>query len=91
MIESLVEQAPARLRHRRAPLFRERESYLAHLLRRGTSHKRARSIAAYLIHIVRLLGLNRLRVEMTLRYFSRPLLTLQAYPEPGYIAPAYRS
>lgn len=61
MIESLLEQAPARLRHRTAPLLRERESYLAHLLRRGTSHKRARSIAGYLIHIIRLLRLTRLR------------------------------
>ena len=61
MIESLVEQAPARLRHQRAPLLRERESYLAHLLRRGTSHKRARSIAGYLIHIVRLLRLSHMR------------------------------
>jgi integrase/recombinase XerD len=44
-----------------APLLREREMYLAHLLRRGTSHFRARSVAAYLIHIVRLMGLTQLR------------------------------
>ena len=61
MIESLVEQAGARHRHRMAPLLREREMYLMHLLRRGTSHFHARSVAAYLIHIVRLMGFTQLR------------------------------
>jgi integrase/recombinase XerD len=90
MIESLVEQAPARLRHRSAPLLRERESYLAHLLRRGTSHKRARSIAAYLIHIVRLLGLNRLRA-VELQEIDRAAERWAAYTGPHRRKKAGRS
>ena len=90
MIESLVEQAPARLRHRRAPLLRERESYLAHLLRQGTSHKRARSIAGYLIHIVRLLRLTRLR-GVELQEIDRAAERWAAYTGPHRRKKAGRS
>jgi len=61
MIEGILEERPALIRHRTAPLLREREQFLSHLLRQGTSHHRVRSIAAYLIHIVRLLKLTSLR------------------------------
>ncbi len=61
MIESILKERPALERHRAAPLLREREQFLSHLLRQGTSHLRVRSIAAYLIHIVRLLELTSLR------------------------------
>jgi integrase/recombinase XerD len=61
MIEGILEERPALIRHRSAPLLREREQFLSHLLRQGTSHHRVRSIAAYLIHIVRLMELTRLR------------------------------
>jgi integrase/recombinase XerD len=59
MIESILKEQPALARHRAAPLLREREQFLSHLLRQGTSHLRVRSIAAYLIHVVLLLELTR--------------------------------
>jgi integrase/recombinase XerD len=61
MIEGLLEEPLALTRHRTAPLLTEREQFLAHLLRQGTSHHRVRSIAAYLIHVVRILELTNLR------------------------------
>jgi hypothetical protein len=61
MIESILEEPLALSRHRTAPLLKEREQFLSHLLRQGTSPRRVRSIAAYLIHIVRLLELSNLR------------------------------
>jgi hypothetical protein len=61
MIEGILEEPLALIRHQTAPLLREREQFLSHLLRQGTSHHRVRSIAAYLIHIVRLLKLTSLR------------------------------
>jgi integrase/recombinase XerD len=61
MIEGILEEPLALTRHRTAPLLREREQFLAHLLREGTSHRRVRSIAAHLIHVVRILELTNLR------------------------------
>jgi integrase/recombinase XerD len=61
MLDSILEQSGARSRHRLAPLLKEREQYLSHLLRQGTSHLRVRSVAAYLIQIVRLMELTSLR------------------------------
>jgi integrase/recombinase XerD len=61
MIESILEEPLALGRHRIAPLLREREQFLTHLLRQGTSRRRVRSIAGYLIHIVRLMELTSLR------------------------------
>jgi integrase/recombinase XerD len=61
MMDSILEQLGARSRHRLAPLLKEREQYLSHLLRQGTSRLRVRSVAAYLIHIIRLMELTSLR------------------------------
>src|SRR6266700_39156 len=62
MIESIfLEEPDARRRYRTAPLLKEREEFLSHLLRGGTSQHRVRSVAAYLIHIIRLMGLTSLR------------------------------
>jgi integrase/recombinase XerD len=62
MIESIfLEEPDARRRYRAAPLLKEREQFLSHLLRRGTSQHRVRSVAAYLIHIIRLMDLTSLR------------------------------
>jgi|ERR1035437_2740470 integrase/recombinase XerD len=61
MIEAILEEPLALARHRTAPLLRERQQFLAHLVRQGTSHLRGRSIAAYLIHIIRLMKLTSLR------------------------------
>ena len=51
----------AKDRHRAAPLLKEREQYLRHLLDEGVDRKSVRYRAAYLIHAVRLLGLTELR------------------------------
>jgi hypothetical protein len=61
MIESILEEPLALARHRMAPLVKEREEFLSLLLRQGTSPRRVRSIAPYLIHAVRLLKLTNLR------------------------------
>jgi site-specific recombinase XerD len=61
MIEGILEEPLALIRHRTAPLLTEREQFLSHLLRQGTSHGRVRSISAYLIHIVRVMELISLR------------------------------
>lgn len=61
MIENILEEPLALARHRLAPLVKEREQFLSILLGQGTSRRRVRSIAAYLIHAVRLLNLTNLR------------------------------
>jgi integrase/recombinase XerD len=48
-------------RHAAAPLLREREQYLATMLKRGNTRIYVRHVAAYLIHIVRLLKMTSLR------------------------------
>ena len=50
-----------RERHRSAPLLIEREQYLAAMLRRGVSRTTVRTIARYLIHVVRFLKMTELR------------------------------
>ena len=48
-------------RQERAPLLREREAFLEHLLQQGTSLAAARGVSWQLLNIIRLLRLNRLR------------------------------
>ena len=61
MIETISTWPTVRLRHEAAPLLKEREQYLTHLLRQGFSRKVIRSTAAYLIHIVRVMNMTALR------------------------------
>jgi hypothetical protein len=61
MIEGILEEPLALIRHETTPLLKEREEFLSHLLRQGTSHLRVRSIAGYLIQVVRLMELTSLR------------------------------
>jgi integrase/recombinase XerD len=49
------------LRHRRTPLLKERDQYLAHMLQKGYSANRVRGDAAFLIHIIRIMRLTTLR------------------------------
>jgi integrase/recombinase XerD len=49
-------------RHRQAPLRSERERYLKHLLEEGHRHSKVVSTATYMLHIIRVLELNELRV-----------------------------
>jgi integrase/recombinase XerD len=53
--------AIVRGRHQSAPLLLEREQYLAAMLKRGVSRTTVRTIARYLIHVVRLLKMTSLR------------------------------
>lgn len=61
MIESVSHYPSVHIRHRAAPLLRERDEYLAHLLEKGLEPARVRCVAAFLVHIVQLLALDRLR------------------------------
>ncbi len=48
-------------RHRQAPLLKERESFLRHLQKQGTSRKALRNLSGELLNVVRLLQLNEMR------------------------------
>jgi len=53
---------PAALaRHRSAPLARERERFLTHLEAGGTGRQTIRTAACYLLQVIQILGLRRLR------------------------------
>jgi len=56
-----LEQCGARSRFQTAPLLKEREQFLSHLLQQGTSRPQVRSVARYLIQIIRLMDLTSLR------------------------------
>ena len=64
-------------RQEQAPLLRERESFLEHLLRQGTSLAAARSVSWQLVNVIRLLRLTALRdvwideIENAARRWSR--------------------
>ncbi len=61
MIETITSWPSVRLRHASAPLLKEREEYLSHLLQQGFCRESVRSRAAYLIHIVRVMNMNSMR------------------------------
>jgi len=61
MIEQIFGWERVRQIQRDAPLFDERERYLSHMLDLGVSKERVRSIASILLHVVRLIGLDRIR------------------------------
>lgn len=60
-METLFVVPNARSRHEAAPLWPERERYLLHLLRQGTSRQNVRSTASVLVQVVRLLELSAMR------------------------------
>jgi len=47
-----------RLRHEATPLLKEREQYLTHLMQQGFERAVIRIIAAYLVHIVRVMSMT---------------------------------
>lgn len=61
MIETLTDRISLKERHLTAPLLKEREQFLTHLLQIGWSAHRVRAVATYLIHIVRTMELTDLR------------------------------
>jgi integrase/recombinase XerD len=70
MFEKYFELPAAIARHQSAPLAEERERFLAHLEATGTRRSAIRIAATYLIQIVRILGLYRLR-DVTLEEIDR--------------------
>lgn len=60
-IDSVFLVESVREKHRTAPLFAERDRYLAYLAEIGTHRERIRSIATMLLHVVRLLDLRSFR------------------------------
>jgi hypothetical protein len=61
IIDILFQRQYERIRQREAPLLREREQYLNHLMYSGASVRRVRVIASKLLHINRLIGMKSLR------------------------------
>src|SRR5208283_1653343 len=61
MIETILDRRFSLLRHKQAPLFEERERFLAQLHQQGTSRKSLRNMAGELIQVIRLLRLEKLR------------------------------
>ncbi len=61
MLNSIFVWQPALVRHQQAPMLKEREQYLSHLVKQGASHERARSVASALLRVVRLMEMSSLR------------------------------
>jgi hypothetical protein len=62
MFEQIYQWPRVIERHRQAPLRSEREQYLRHLIEKGYSQSKLLGVAAFMLHIIRVLGLNELRV-----------------------------
>jgi integrase/recombinase XerD len=61
LIETVSVKPGFQRRHRSAPLLKEREQYLTHLLQIGYDARRVRAIAGYLVQIVHVMRLTSLR------------------------------
>jgi hypothetical protein len=61
MIETLFTWPSVRSKQLEAPLLKEREQYLRHMLNEGVSIEHVKTVATMLLHVVRLLELNRPR------------------------------
>jgi hypothetical protein len=68
MLETLFELPFALRRHREAPLLKEREEFLSHLYRQGTSRNALVTLAGLPIHVNRLLGLKTFVMSTWPRY-----------------------
>src|SRR5437016_14036105 len=61
MLETLLEHPFFLKRHREGPLLKERETFLHHLQRQGTSRAALQDLSNELLHIVRFLNLGEMR------------------------------
>jgi integrase/recombinase XerD len=61
MLEDFLQRPCSLNRHRQAPLLKERELFLNHLHRQGTSRKALSNLAGQLLSVIRLLKLNEMR------------------------------
>src|SRR5258707_1203072 len=62
MVETLFTWPRLRSKQLAAPLLKEREHYLCHLLSQGISAQRVRTIATMLLHIIRLVKIDQPRI-----------------------------
>lgn len=62
MFEQIFQTRRLVERHQQAPLRLEREQYLRHLLDQGFCHSKILGAATYMLHIIRVLGLQELRM-----------------------------
>jgi integrase/recombinase XerD len=62
LIEGLSSWPTVHRRHRAAPLLKEREQYMSHLLQIGWDARRVLGVGSLLIHIVHAMGLTSLRM-----------------------------
>lgn len=61
MMEGILRTHPALKRHCDVPLVEEREQFLRHLLRQGSSLPAVRTVAVHLLHVVRVMRLKTMR------------------------------
>jgi integrase/recombinase XerD len=73
MLEEFLEHPFFLNRHRQAPLLKEREAFLSHLLQQGTSPKALRNLSGELLPVMRLLKLTELR-DVSLEEIQRAAL-----------------
>jgi site-specific recombinase XerD len=73
MLRTFLEHPFFLNRYRQAPLLRERESFLSHLQKQGTSRKALRNLSGELLNVVCLLQLNEMR-EVSLEEIQRAAL-----------------
>src|ERR1017187_3991328 len=62
LIDSLFQKAKYRSLHRTAPLLQERELFLSHMLDRGVCKKLVQTTASLLLHAVRIMELEQMRI-----------------------------
>src|SRR6266496_5286966 len=77
MLETLLERPFFLNRHKGAPLLQERETFLHHLQKRGTSRAALQDLSNELLHVVRILKLDEMQdvaleeVRRAARRFAR--------------------
>ena len=62
MFEQIYQRSEVIERHRQAPLRRERERYLRHMIEQGYRHGTLTTAATYMLHAIRILEMRELRV-----------------------------
>jgi integrase len=86
VIESTFKWESARIRQRKAPLLKEREEYLLHMLHQGTSEQRLRSVASILNGPLTSTVTWRMKYQLLARFFefwsSRGAMPVLLMPPP---------
>jgi integrase/recombinase XerD len=61
MVETLFTWKRIQAKHLQAPLLKERDQFLTHLINEGVSLDRVRTVATMLLHVIRLMNFNQIR------------------------------